>query len=481
MTIVLLYQVQSTAETKYHLISRNLMNRAWFVGTWAVPRDFDTNYLHGTNHGTHATCAVQGFFVQFGGFSSLLFNASLAVVLLLTRKETWTVQRIRNFVGRLQIVLWIVSLATAITPAVLDMYHYAGPLCWISHDPFNCTETWLLPSSDMETDCIAGDNSTIMSLALQTIPLWACILSDAILMCIICRMMKTVERKHITNIIATAQELSTIEEQVEGQVQDQHQSCDAEEEISEKDDIDNDKNNDENPFKSVTSLQSAVRYSQRRTQLVAKQGIWYIAGFLLTYGFFTVSMVIYFATGDWCAPFDRAGYFFIALQGVWNFLIFSRPRDMKTRMGKATRYFVWELLWGCRPLRRCLSSRATQERASASQEANSAELSVALEDNAQSSVSWMLGRTSRCRRSRELISELGNSGITFAGDYACPPLGSHRQLLSEGDASPPTHRRHHHHQTSSKLVHESEGKTLRDKNPAREVSEGEAPAEKPLR
>ncbi|CAB9514897.1 expressed unknown protein [Seminavis robusta] len=101
--------------------------------------------------------------------------------------------------------------------------------------------------------------------------------------------------------------------------------------------------------------------SHKRSQLIAQQGMWYIAGFFMTYGFATISVLVFAIASKWNPPLDRTSYFFLAGQAVFNFLVFSRGRQqMKTRMGAKLKSWIWNGAAHCRTVfcllkqRRCL-------------------------------------------------------------------------------------------------------------------------------
>lgn len=95
--------------------------------------------------------------------------------------------------------------------------------------------------------------------------------------------------------------------------------------------------------RSVASSRGQLN-TGRRSRTVAIQGLWYIAGFFATYLVGTISVIYFIITGMWSIPLYRASYFFLAFQGVWNFIVFSKGRrEMKTKAGR----LVKKTLWAC--------------------------------------------------------------------------------------------------------------------------------------
>ncbi|CAB9503174.1 expressed unknown protein [Seminavis robusta] len=92
---------------------------------------------------------------------------------------------------------------------------------------------------------------------------------------------------------------------------------------------------------SADSTPSTPR-SHKRSQIIAQQGMWYIAGFLMTYGFATISILVFGISEEWNGPLDRTSYFFLASQAVFNFLVFSHGRrQMKTWVGATLKSWIW--------------------------------------------------------------------------------------------------------------------------------------------
>jgi hypothetical protein len=193
-----------------------LFSLGWILGTWAVPKDLPDNsfsctngtqelpyldgtnhvtnwtrdsliYLNGTNLGTRGTCPFQGFIIQMGLMASLLFSASLAVVYLLQTTYQWRPERLLAGV-QLNVtigVLWTVCLISAVIPLCLDMYRWAGPLCWISAPATGEVDT---------IECQEGPATTLV-FSLHVIPVWSCIILDSIIMAVIYRKVRLVDQK----------------------------------------------------------------------------------------------------------------------------------------------------------------------------------------------------------------------------------------------------------------------------------------------
>lgn len=350
---------------------------AWFFGTWPAPRYLDN--VWGTNKGTDATCTAQAMFLQFGGMSSLLFNASLAIVYFTIINYDWRELKVRRLLQYLHVFVWVLSALVTLALFPLDFYHNTGPVCWIAPHPRACTESWLLPANET-TDCLEGDNASLAIITLHLVPITIIVVGDSIFMCVIYSKIKDIEKRSLSiqsalssmdNFSADRDEqddtfvanlrLEAIEEEGEEESDDgDHQlSWQAKDSALEKADRLEDVLDPPPPPKVQmgfvtpkapqpselsTSSKRVENKSRRRSRLVAEQGILYIGGFFLTFGPTVVSAIVFLATGEWNLKLDRTSYFFISLQGMWNFIIFSRRRRMKTVVGALLQSVVWKPL-----------------------------------------------------------------------------------------------------------------------------------------
>lgn len=93
--------------------------------------------------------------------------------------------------------------------------------------------------------------------------------------------------------------------------------------------------------RSVASSHGTLN-TGRRSRTVAVQGLWYIAGFFATFLLGTISVIYFIITGEWSPALYRASYFFLACQGAWNFIVFSKGRrEMKTKVGRVAKNILW--------------------------------------------------------------------------------------------------------------------------------------------
>ncbi|CAB9503178.1 expressed unknown protein [Seminavis robusta] len=323
-----------------------LFSFGWFLGSWA-------------NFGSKGFCVFQGFILHLGYMASLLFSASLAVVYLLMIQYNWRQRRILPRIPIIAIIMWGACLVLAVLPIPLDMYQPTGTNCWIG-------------SSESQ-------DATFIVASLQVIPVWSCILLDASIMFFLFRKARLLEAEveHValrssnstnaTKVLSTTSrandprsegaddtddnpermEQAQAEESV--QLEEQHPETDIaaeppREEIEESDHSNQDGEPSTRIYSTSTqySTTSNSPRSKKRSQIVAKQGIGYIAGFLMTYGFATISVLVFLISGEWNPPLDRTSYFFLASQGVFNFLVFSHGRrQMKTRVGAKLKSWIW--------------------------------------------------------------------------------------------------------------------------------------------
>jgi hypothetical protein len=181
------------------------------------------------------------------------------------------------------------------------------------------------------------------------IPITIVVTFDSVIMFIIYSEMRKVERliqsSEQEGVARSARNNSTIG----GRDMDDAQSDDACEE-----DDQTESQQQTNSQQEISIQENCVSISTRseaesrsRSRLVARQGVLYIVGYLVTVGPTAASAVVFLITGDWNRSLDRASYFFFCLQGVWNFLIYSRRRQMKTAVGRTSKTIVWGMISGC--------------------------------------------------------------------------------------------------------------------------------------
>jgi hypothetical protein len=311
----------------------------WFLGTWVSPSNLD---LHQTNHGTHGSCVFQGFIIQLGGLAALLFNASLAVLYFLMVKYHWreSEERFRRVEFRLQIGLWVICSVAATLPVILDMYHNTGPICWIDANPRGCTQSWRLGFSELEeTDCVGGDNATFVSITVQLVPLAVCVVADTVIMIVIYRTVRQLEKN------SSALQIINMDEE-DGRDDPSMRDISSCQEDLRGNQIDGDSSSVIG--RETDDGSATMRRQKKRSVIVARRGILYIAGFLITFGLTFLSTVIFLATDTWNQRLDLCSYFCMSMQGVWSFLVFSREREMHTWAGRLLKKLTWEYAFGCR-------------------------------------------------------------------------------------------------------------------------------------
>ena len=117
--------------------------------------------------------------------------------------------------------------------------------------------------------------------------------------------------------------------------------------------------NNNTSIKQRAPSSSQQQQQQQRSALFAQQSLLYIGGFILTFGLQTVSTLYFIVARTWNPPLDRCGYVFMASQGLWNFIVFSRRRRMKTYLGEHMKNLFW---WSCctsRTTRRATTTAAS--------------------------------------------------------------------------------------------------------------------------
>ena len=367
------------------------------MGTWVMPPDPDTSDLNGllncgAKYGTTSTCTFQAFILQFGGTSSVLFSTCLAILFLLLTREHWTEAQVRRVEKGLQIGSWILSLLSAFVFIPFDLYHPAGSICYLSEkillcDPLDNNNCWYEYSgNEGHFANILLEHIPIVYVAF--IPVCACVLVNIAIVGFIYQHMRRIEAKVQAKLQRQQQQVVSSQESLTDKLTmfDQSSKRNGQPPSSNIGDViptppatvaelihtpdgeeneASDNTNDDDDDYAVDgehtehSMVTTESQEQRRSIVMAKQGLWYIVGFLGTFGLTFCSGFVFLATGESNETLDYFSYFFLASLGLWNFFIFSRRRKMKTSVGRMARALVWDQVFGavplCRMVLRCWS------------------------------------------------------------------------------------------------------------------------------
>ncbi|CAB9506996.1 expressed unknown protein [Seminavis robusta] len=280
----------------------------WFLTTWPSPRDLD--YLQGTNVGTIGTCTAQGFFLQLGLVASLSFNLTLATFYLLIVKYSYRNCHLQKLERWIYPGCGILALVTAVVPLPLQGYNNALEACWIAPHPFNCE------FGPEDPPCTRGHHAALLVVALMILPVFLVIVTTAsIMISIYCADRKLEQRN--SRYLFTSSTTATIT-------------------------ASNTPSTMPRRLSSGVSTTSQANLDRRRSQLLAQQGIYYVAAFLCAYIPALLTGIIP------SILVSLIGSSLLALQGFFNLLVFMRKnRVMQTPEGKlANRVLYCCLCWG---------------------------------------------------------------------------------------------------------------------------------------
>lgn len=324
-----------------------LFSFAWFMASWMISGEEDPDMRH--QEPTSGGCKFQAFLMQIGLLSSVLFNGSLAFIYMLMLRYYWTGRSLIALFRKMAIVIWTLCLVVAIIPWALNMYHDAGPTCYIASD-----------DDDVDVAHVA--------FMLQILPIWLVIFLDCVVMYKIYRKTRALEveaqaaqanaffggENDLNNDLDSTTSnpddleqqqapqpsidklsfelpLESVHEDTPSNVENLNNKMDVEEEIRQSE-------------KTTTSGVVTSSMSRR----AGTQAMWYIGGYFLSFGPTTISVLVYLFRGDYSTPLYRMGYFFLAAQGVWNCIIYTRGRrEMKTWVGKRLKTILFGLSLRC--------------------------------------------------------------------------------------------------------------------------------------
>jgi len=243
-----------------------LSSSAWFMSSWAVP---EGSWEFAKGNG--ATCNYQGFLLQLA-IGAPLFNASLGLYYALMIRMKWTDKMLAKIEYWVHGVIWTFSIGTSIALLPLKQYNQIGQVCWIIGSPVDCGDSTHIRNPDVP--CERGNHAWLYGVFTFYGPLWICVGC-----CLVCMYLVYLEVRET--------------------------------------------------FKRVRRYSFDVRASGNigRTEVdsVAIQAILYSVSFFITWMPSTLwSVAHWFRFAAFWLDFLSA--FCEPLQGMWNFLIFTRAR-----------------------------------------------------------------------------------------------------------------------------------------------------------
>ncbi|KAL7544574.1 hypothetical protein ACHAWF_007950 [Thalassiosira exigua] len=248
----------------------------FFMSHWAVPKGTDGIPQAAGNEGT---CKAQAWFISLN-IASPLYNVSLCVYYLLMIKCEWTQEKIKSVASPFLLFMPILfGLGGAFAGLGMDIFAPAGMWCWIAPHPSGCSGS----------DC-AGQSglSNIFRFVFFYGPLWLSIISVGVMMTIV-----------YANIIrgGGGEDLDR-HNNVLWLFQRDHQG----QEISKED----------------------------RARRLARQAIWYMVAFLLTWTWPTAVRLTQITRSPPFGLFVMMAIF-APLQGLLNFISYIRPRFLRNK------------------------------------------------------------------------------------------------------------------------------------------------------
>lgn len=138
---------------------------AVFFATWAIPRDSVYHEFTYGEIGNRATCSAQGFLIQLGYSSAIIYNANLTFYFLACVKYGWSKRQLLKMERHLHLFAVVCSLSTALAALAADAYNpIVGWFCWIESYPMFCLD-------DENVECIRGKQFKLLQLLFMYIPL----------------------------------------------------------------------------------------------------------------------------------------------------------------------------------------------------------------------------------------------------------------------------------------------------------------------
>mmetsp|Transcript_128 Transcript_128/g.208 ORF Transcript_128/g.208 Transcript_128/m.208 type:complete len:364 (+) Transcript_128:65-1156(+) len=138
---------------------------AYFLTTWPIPKDnIYSDYIWG-EVGNQTTCNIQGFMLQMGVFSSIMYTCSINLHFLLSIRYKWLPSQLQKIDPILNVASILLPLATAVLALAKSLYNPTLTVCYIISYPIGC-------GSSSSVECIRGENITFYSLLMVVIPIF---------------------------------------------------------------------------------------------------------------------------------------------------------------------------------------------------------------------------------------------------------------------------------------------------------------------
>lgn len=155
----------------------------YFISGWALPADEAPSAYNAK--GNRATCAAQGFSIQLV-VTVPVYNLALCLYYMLTVSYRWKKAQLVTFEKYMHCLAWLFGTGTAIAGLPLKLYNSLGSICYIGAYPLFCV-------SDDSVECARGADADMYRLAFRTIPAWCCAVIDVIALFKVYHTVKTQE------------------------------------------------------------------------------------------------------------------------------------------------------------------------------------------------------------------------------------------------------------------------------------------------
>mmetsp|Transcript_28260 Transcript_28260/g.53092 ORF Transcript_28260/g.53092 Transcript_28260/m.53092 type:complete len:302 (-) Transcript_28260:113-1018(-) len=230
----------------------------------------------------------------------------------------------------LQGVIWFFALGTAIFPIPLGLFNNVFQVCWFSAYPAGCQETWQY--GEENATCTRGDNAGLYGIIFTVFPIWTCIFAGIVIMCLMFLSVRNVEKRvsryagSVTVTPTPSSKRTSASHTGNANAQQSQTSCEM----------------------SINNPTTYHQVNRQRSRAVARQAIFYISAFVLTYSLDLVNGMFWYTSGTYIPPLDVCAYILLPLQGLFNFMIFSSSRQtMKTPEGRLLRQMLFSSCCCC--------------------------------------------------------------------------------------------------------------------------------------
>jgi len=139
---------------------------AFFLSTWPAPKGTWEGDNFWGERGNQTTCNIQGFMIQLGSLSSVMYTSGITLHFLLGIRCLWLPSQVKKIDPFLHVACILLPLATAVLGWIKSLYNpgAASILCYIYPYPDFCGDPG-------QPKCIRGEHAKLYFFSMMVLPI----------------------------------------------------------------------------------------------------------------------------------------------------------------------------------------------------------------------------------------------------------------------------------------------------------------------